>query len=202
MNIMLNAQHAMDGRPEKKLTVRIKQGRTGFARIEIQDTGTGMPEEVKKKIFEPFFTTKPPGKGTGLGLSVSYGIIKDHKGVLDVQSKEGEGTTFIIELPYKNPNEVADFSKLTMPKENVVTAKPTPAAPSAKPEQAPQPAVAATAQPTADAPTADTAPKVPPMPPRPAPTMAPPPRPTAEAGDKTDKGSVPPTNIPRPQRRS
>jgi len=100
INIMLNAMHAMEGRDPKKLTIRAKAGNPGFGRIEIEDTGTGMSEAVKKKIFEPFFTTKPSGKGTGLGLSVSYGIIKSHKGLLDVQSKEGVGTTFIIELGY------------------------------------------------------------------------------------------------------
>ncbi len=100
INIMLNAMHAMEGRDPKKLIVRLKEGSKGFARIEIEDTGTGMSEPVRKKIFEPFFTTKPSGKGTGLGLSVSYGIIKSHKGLLDVKSTEGVGTTFIIELPY------------------------------------------------------------------------------------------------------
>ncbi len=100
INIMLNAMHAMEGLDPKKLIVRLKEGPAGFARIEIEDTGTGMPESVRKKIFEPFFTTKPSGKGTGLGLSVSYGIIKSHKGILDVKSTEGVGTTFIIDLPY------------------------------------------------------------------------------------------------------
>ena len=119
MNIMLNAQHAMENSAQKRLTVRVKQGRAGYARIEISDTGTGMSMEVKKRIFEPFFTTKASGKGTGLGLSVSYGIVKDHKGILDVESKEGEGTTFIIELPYKDAEMVADVNKLTEHKEEV-----------------------------------------------------------------------------------
>jgi signal transduction histidine kinase len=112
INIMINAMHAMDGRDPKKLTVRLKPG-NGFARIELEDTGTGMSDAVKKKIFEPFFTTKPSGKGTGLGLSVSYGIIKSHKGILDVQSKEGVGTTFIIELPYFStyPDLAAESAK-------------------------------------------------------------------------------------------
>ncbi len=110
---MMNAQHAMEKSPQKNITVRVKQGNKGFARIEIEDVGSGMPEEVKKKIFEPFFTTKPPGQGTGLGLSVSFGIIRDHKGILEVESEEGKGTTFIIQLPYKDQNAVADESKLT-----------------------------------------------------------------------------------------
>jgi len=102
INLMLNAMHAMEGKEVKKLTVRVKPGSPGFARIEVEDTGTGMTDAVKKRIFEPFFTTKPSGKGTGLGLSVSYGIIKSHKGLLELNSTEGVGTTFIIELPYLN----------------------------------------------------------------------------------------------------
>ena len=65
------------------------------------DNGNGIPEDIKNKIFEPFFTTKPPGEGTGIGLSLSYDIIVNgHKGTLDVESKENEGTTFIIGLPF------------------------------------------------------------------------------------------------------
>lgn len=70
--------------------------------ITIQDNGTGIPQEVISKIFQPFFTTKPTGQGTGLGLSLSYDIItKGHNGELEAESKEGEGTTFIITIPYK-----------------------------------------------------------------------------------------------------
>ncbi|MBS3820170.1 MAG: HAMP domain-containing histidine kinase, partial [Phycisphaerae bacterium] len=73
-------------------------------RIRVTDTGTGVPEENLGKIFEPFFTTKQIGKGTGLGLAVTYGIIKMHKGSIDVESNAdpangATGTTFIIELP-------------------------------------------------------------------------------------------------------
>ncbi|HEX4958755.1 MAG TPA: HAMP domain-containing sensor histidine kinase, partial [Lacibacter sp.] len=67
--------------------------------ITITDNGTGIPQKVKDKIFQPFFTTKPTGQGTGLGLSLSYDIIKAHGGELTVQSMEGKGTTFIIQLP-------------------------------------------------------------------------------------------------------
>jgi two-component system, NtrC family, sensor kinase len=69
--------------------------------IRIKDNGTGMPESVKNKIFQPFFTTKPTGQGTGLGLSLSYDIVtKGHGGTLEVKTKEGEFTEFIITLPY------------------------------------------------------------------------------------------------------
>jgi two-component system NtrC family sensor kinase len=70
-----------------------------MAVIAFADTGCGIPEEIINKIFDPFFTTKEVGKGTGLGLSMSYGIIKDHGGTINIQSRVGEGTTFIIELP-------------------------------------------------------------------------------------------------------
>jgi two-component system NtrC family sensor kinase len=73
--------------------------------IRIQDTGTGIPEEIKDKIFEAFFTTKQKVKGVGLGLSVCYGIIKDHAGDIKVESKEGKGTTFAISLPIESRNQ-------------------------------------------------------------------------------------------------
>jgi two-component system NtrC family sensor kinase len=71
----------------------------GFIEISISDNGPGIPDAVKDKIFQPFFTTKPTGQGTGLGLSLSYDIVKAHGGELKVETKEGEGSTFIIQLP-------------------------------------------------------------------------------------------------------
>jgi len=67
--------------------------------IIVKDNGNGIPQKIVDKIFQPFFTTKPTGEGTGLGLSLAYDIIKAHGGTLKVESKEGEGTEFIIELP-------------------------------------------------------------------------------------------------------
>ena len=67
--------------------------------ITVKDNGGGIPEKIKEKIFQPFFTTKPTGSGTGLGLSLSYDIVKAHGGEIKVESKEGEGTEFIIKLP-------------------------------------------------------------------------------------------------------
>jgi signal transduction histidine kinase len=67
--------------------------------VAVQDTGVGIPKENLKRIFDPFFTTKPKGEGTGLGLSVSYGIVAQHKGRIDVQSVVGQGTTFTVHLP-------------------------------------------------------------------------------------------------------
>ena len=180
INIMINAMHAMDGRDPKKLTVRVKPG-NGFARIEIEDTGTGMSDAVKKKIFEPFFTTKPSGKGTGLGLSVSYGIIKSHKGILDVQSVEGVGTTFIIDLPYfttypelaaESAKAVEAAQKETSVKEVLIgkeiipksttTATATAAAPESTPTTQPAPQPAETSKPQATASKMDI--PIPPMP--------------------------------------
>ncbi|TFG75656.1 MAG: HAMP domain-containing histidine kinase, partial [Flavobacteriales bacterium] len=66
--------------------------------ISVRDNGNGIPEKVKDKILQPFFTTKPTGQGTGLGLSLSYDIVKAHGGELKVETKEGEGSTFIIIL--------------------------------------------------------------------------------------------------------
>jgi len=67
--------------------------------IQIKDNGTGIPEKVLDKIFQPFFTTKPTGQGTGLGLSLSYDIVRAHGGELKVETKEGEGSEFIIQFP-------------------------------------------------------------------------------------------------------
>ena len=67
--------------------------------ISVKDNGIGMPKNVADKIFQPFFTTKPAGQGTGLGLSLSYDIVKAHGGEIKVQTREGEGTEFVIKLP-------------------------------------------------------------------------------------------------------
>ena len=67
--------------------------------ISVRDNGPGIPQKILDKIFQPFFTTKPTGQGTGLGLSLSYDIVKAHGGELKVETKEGEGSTFIIHLP-------------------------------------------------------------------------------------------------------
>jgi signal transduction histidine kinase len=74
----------------------------GHISIHVKDNGNGIPHDIVDKIFQPFFTTKPTGEGTGLGLSLSYDIIKAHGGELKVQSKENEGSEFVIQLPIAN----------------------------------------------------------------------------------------------------
>jgi two-component system NtrC family sensor kinase len=96
LNLSLNACEAMP----KGGTVRINTfGRDGRVVVEFVDNGCGIKAEHFDKIFEPFFTTKPVGKGTGLGLSVSYGIVDQHGGTLEVESEEGKGTKFTMTLP-------------------------------------------------------------------------------------------------------
>jgi signal transduction histidine kinase len=67
--------------------------------VVVEDTGTGMSSEVKKKALEPFFTTKAPGKGAGLGLSICEDIIRSHHGKMEIESQEGKGSTLRIQLP-------------------------------------------------------------------------------------------------------
>ena len=74
-----------------------------FVLISVADTGTGIPEEVRRSIFDPFFTTKRHGEGSGLGLSSAHTIIRQHKGHIEVESEIGAGTKFSIYLPaYSN----------------------------------------------------------------------------------------------------
>ena len=96
LNIFKNAKEAMSN--GGTLTVRTAREDQKVS-VHIQDTGVGIPEEIRNKVFEAFFTTKQKVKGVGLGLSVCYGIIKDHGGEIRVESEEGKGTTFIISLP-------------------------------------------------------------------------------------------------------
>jgi signal transduction histidine kinase len=74
-------------------------GGDGGIELKVRDNGNGIPQKVLDKIFQPFFTTKPTGQGTGLGLSLSYDIVKAHGGEIKVDTKEGEGSEFIILLP-------------------------------------------------------------------------------------------------------
>jgi signal transduction histidine kinase len=105
LNLITNAFYAVNERKKKgeegyKPTVSVHTcAAAGKAEITVKDNGAGIPEDIKNKIFQPFFTTKPTGEGTGLGLSLSYDIVKAHGGELKVETKEGEGTDFIMVLP-------------------------------------------------------------------------------------------------------
>lgn len=99
INLMMNSAYAMEGQPERLLTVATSLGADGRVVIDVRDTGKGMSDEVQRKLFRPFFTTKPKGKGTGLGLSVSRSIVLQHRGEISVTSAPGKGAVFTIQLP-------------------------------------------------------------------------------------------------------
>jgi PAS domain S-box-containing protein len=110
LNLSVNARDAMPGGGTLTISSSAVEGETlkarfpnagakMYAAISVADTGTGMDAETRIRIFEPFFTTKGPGEGTGLGLSLVYGIIRNHRGIIDVDTETGKGTIFMIYLP-------------------------------------------------------------------------------------------------------
>jgi C4-dicarboxylate-specific signal transduction histidine kinase len=105
INLVTNAIDTMDEKAEKAAPKKVEKRlriatflREGQVTATVADTGMGMSEEVQGKLFEPFYTTKKTGKGTGLGVSISYGIIKDYDGSIDIESALGQGTTFILKF--------------------------------------------------------------------------------------------------------
>ena len=108
LNLITNAFYVVDEKKKAGVdnyepTVSVSTKKIGDrVEIKVADNGNGIPQKVLDKIFQPFFTTKPTGQGTGLGLSLSYDIVKAHNGELKVETKEGEGTGFIIQLPSKS----------------------------------------------------------------------------------------------------
>jgi PAS domain S-box-containing protein len=124
LNLYINAWQSMPGGGDLYLKtenitldenyvklLNIEPGR--YVRISVTDTGVGMAEKTQQRIFDPFFTTKEMGRGTGLGLASAYGIIKNHKGIINVYSQKSQGTTFSIYLPVteKKPIEEIDLDK-------------------------------------------------------------------------------------------
>ncbi len=113
LNLALNARDAMQGRASARLDLRLERiqgpftcyfcGSTGAGQewiaLHVSDTGSGIPAHVFPHLFEPFFTTKPAGQGNGMGLAQVYGIVKQHGGHLNVQTREGVGSTFTLYLP-------------------------------------------------------------------------------------------------------
>ena len=101
LNLLMNAIQAIKEPPgEIKIAAQVDSAGQQ-AVITVEDTGVGIPKEEIDRVFDPFFTTKEVGAGTGLGLSIVYGIIEKHQGTISVESKEGEGTRFIIRLPFQ-----------------------------------------------------------------------------------------------------
>lgn len=105
VNLANNAIDAMPG--GGKITVRTRGDAAGRVVLEVEDTGSGIPEAIQDKIFNPFFTTKEVGKGTGLGLSLVYEIVQRHGGTIQVESAVGAGTTFTVFLPAAGEPHVA-----------------------------------------------------------------------------------------------
>jgi signal transduction histidine kinase len=95
----------MEGKGTLRVTTTLVGAEEDSIRIEISDTGPGIPEQILPHIFEPFYTTKEEGRGTGLGLSLAYGIIENHQGTISVQSQVNQGTTFYIRLPLKRHDQ-------------------------------------------------------------------------------------------------
>ncbi len=88
----------------KKIAIKVYEQNQELI-IEFKDNGTGIPQDIINKIFDPFYTTKEIGKGTGLGLSITYGIVKDFNGIIQIESTEDEGSTFIIKFPINNQGD-------------------------------------------------------------------------------------------------
>lgn len=113
LNLITNAFYACTERSQSAVNEKSKQGIADYepivgvstkkegnkVLIAVKDNGNGIPKNIVEKIFQPFFTTKPTGLGTGLGLSLSYDIVRAHGGELKVETKEGEGSEFIISVP-------------------------------------------------------------------------------------------------------
>jgi len=98
LNLILNAIEAMPLGGQLEIISKLEKEQN-TARIEIKDTGPGIPDDNMEHIFDPFFTTKEEGEGTGLGLSIVYGIVKNHKGDIEVNSQVGKGCSFVLAFP-------------------------------------------------------------------------------------------------------
>ena len=96
LNLILNARDAMESGGSLVVATSVH---AGLVRVTVSDTGSGILPENQTRIFDPFFTTKAAKKGTGLGLSVSYGIVKEHGGDIEVESSIGRGTRFLLTFP-------------------------------------------------------------------------------------------------------
>jgi len=109
LNLIVNAAQAIEERGKDhsgKITVTTKYLKeAGMAEVSIKDNGCGIPKEIQQKVFEKFFTTKKMGVGTGQGLAVSVMVVEKHNGKIWLESEEGVGTTFFIQIPISPPEE-------------------------------------------------------------------------------------------------
>jgi CheY-like chemotaxis protein len=100
LNLIINAEQAMlSAHGRGTLVIRTWHDDSECVAIDVSDDGPGVPDEARTKIFDPFFTTKEVGKGTGLGLTVAYAIVQEHGGRIRVDSSQGRGASFVVELP-------------------------------------------------------------------------------------------------------
>jgi signal transduction histidine kinase len=101
LNLMLNAVDAMPDGGRLAVTARTVGARDGHSAVQVQveDTGQGIPDEIRQRVFEPFFTTKEQARGTGLGLAICLGVVESHNGEIEVASRPGEGTRFTVTIP-------------------------------------------------------------------------------------------------------
>jgi len=114
LNLITNAEQAMEQRDGQhhRLTVRTRRN-TDSIRIEVEDTGAGIPPNLIERIFNPFFTTKPTGSGTGLGLSISLGIVREHEGRIWAENPPQTGARFVVEIPITEPRPSGDHAAPT-----------------------------------------------------------------------------------------
>lgn len=98
LNMIVNGQQALEGRGDGLLRVETRHSRD-CVELLVSDNGPGIPDEIQQRIFDPFYTTKGPGEGTGLGLAITFGIVREHRGTLDMDSSPGQGSEFLIRLP-------------------------------------------------------------------------------------------------------
>lgn len=111
LNLLSNALHALEthaGARTMRIDVRSRGDRV---EVRLEDSGPGVPVEIRKQLFEPFFTTKDPGHGTGLGLSLCYGIMQAHGGAIRFEAPEGGGACFVIEVPHAHAGDGASIER-------------------------------------------------------------------------------------------
>jgi CheY-like chemotaxis protein len=126
LNLFVNAWHAMPAGGDLYLQTEniildkayvkpFKAGPGKYVKISVTDTGVGMDDKTLKRIFDPFFTTRDMGRGAGLGLASTYGIIKNHNGIINAYSEKGKGSTFNIYLPVSNKHMTKEMGSSKLP---------------------------------------------------------------------------------------